>query len=303
MKCQKVRECFDDYLNAVLDEPALSDIKAHLENCPDCADELRFLEMVHQKTAALTEVKAPADLLANIHARIDASAKKSFFRKIILSAPQFAGVAVAVVLAIILIKLNSQPALKGSAQNLLTKTNEAETLKNAASSNDVKPAAPAIGIDQKRTSANNEKPSGGVSTFLQAPTEAKVAAVETLRVKVIPITDNKLALADKTDEETPNNAPNSFSKGLDVKKEKTGRATQEMDSPDPVKTILDKYQGHIMKIGNSPGKEEWIFEIPPEKYQSFLAELALIGQVEEKTGDLDGDEKTGEIDLYLNHAE
>ena len=47
MNCLEARKCMYDYLNRDLDERTLRDFLSHLEDCPECMEELKITHMVY----------------------------------------------------------------------------------------------------------------------------------------------------------------------------------------------------------------------------------------------------------------
>ncbi len=53
MTCLEARKCIYDYLNHNLEDERLRGFLAHLEECPDCMEELRITHMVYSGVAKL----------------------------------------------------------------------------------------------------------------------------------------------------------------------------------------------------------------------------------------------------------
>lgn len=53
MNCLEARKYMYDYLNRNLEERKLRDFLRHLEECPDCMEELRITHMVYSGVASL----------------------------------------------------------------------------------------------------------------------------------------------------------------------------------------------------------------------------------------------------------
>jgi anti-sigma factor RsiW len=85
MKCAQVKNLLADYLDKELSARDMARAKEHISTCPECRRELEFLKSYRSYAATLKKVKAPDNLLENIHKRIEGSAarngwiKKIFF--------------------------------------------------------------------------------------------------------------------------------------------------------------------------------------------------------------------------------
>ncbi|MDD6281997.1 anti-sigma factor family protein [Oribacterium sp. HCP28S3_H8] len=53
MTCLEARKCIFNYLNHNLDDETLKKFMEHLEECPDCMEELRITHMVYSGVARL----------------------------------------------------------------------------------------------------------------------------------------------------------------------------------------------------------------------------------------------------------
>ncbi len=83
MKCTQVKILLADYLDNLLSDRESSMVKEHVAICSACREELEFLKAYKSYAATLKKIKAPDDLLANIHKRIEESAeKKGILRKL-----------------------------------------------------------------------------------------------------------------------------------------------------------------------------------------------------------------------------
>lgn len=297
MKCKTAKANLDDFLKCNLNEPTLSELKAHLKSCPKCAQELRFLETLHQKIAGLPEEKAPANLLARVHERIDASEKPRFLPQYKSWAPLLARVAAALILGVVLINIANHSLVNQLSPKRLPQSGTVRTFKNEAPPvSAVQPAKSDARNKLRMTPADAEKPVSGVVVPAQLEAPAASPGNEQLAVKVILTTANNDPGTNKISEEQADNAQISSSKGLSfAKKEKS-------DTADPVRAFLDKYHGRVVKTETSSSSEEWAFEIPTQDYQAFVADLAKIGRITEEPKAAGADaagEKEKKVQLQL----
>ncbi|MBN1464202.1 zf-HC2 domain-containing protein [candidate division KSB1 bacterium] len=68
--CDYYRTLFSDYIDAELDAPALSALKAHLDGCAACAQSLRDMQAVKSSLASLPPVKTSESFDLLLQARL-----------------------------------------------------------------------------------------------------------------------------------------------------------------------------------------------------------------------------------------
>lgn len=70
MKCSKVKDLIDAYIDNNLEPEMMNIVKEHLLTCNDCQDEVTFFEKYQGVIASLEKVAAPDDFLEKVHQRI-----------------------------------------------------------------------------------------------------------------------------------------------------------------------------------------------------------------------------------------
>lgn len=74
ISCLEARKCIYEYLNGSLGEQRLRDFLDHIEECPECMEELRITHMVYSGAARLdSSEKEPLDLERDFHKSIERS--------------------------------------------------------------------------------------------------------------------------------------------------------------------------------------------------------------------------------------
>jgi anti-sigma factor (TIGR02949 family) len=64
--CDKAKKDLEEYLHNELCSEEAADIRAHMENCTDCTDELRVGVVLTEAVKRACEETAPADLKAEV---------------------------------------------------------------------------------------------------------------------------------------------------------------------------------------------------------------------------------------------
>jgi anti-sigma factor (TIGR02949 family) len=64
--CEKAKKDLEEYLHNELCSEEAADIRAHMENCTDCNDELRVGQVLTEAVKRACEETAPADLKAEV---------------------------------------------------------------------------------------------------------------------------------------------------------------------------------------------------------------------------------------------
>ena len=72
MRCSKVRSLLDDHVDGVLPAERSSQVRAHLDACPDCEQEHELLRAATAPLSAWGDLQPPADCFARILERIEA---------------------------------------------------------------------------------------------------------------------------------------------------------------------------------------------------------------------------------------
>jgi hypothetical protein len=111
MECSRVNKLFSEYLDGTLEERTRRMLEEHLAACGGCAEDLRTLRSCVAALGSLDKVKAPADFLEKVHARIELDERASwlgrfkeklFFPLHVKVPLEMAGLAVAVLLVVFL---------------------------------------------------------------------------------------------------------------------------------------------------------------------------------------------------------
>jgi anti-sigma factor (TIGR02949 family) len=68
--CDKAKKDLEEYLHNELCSEEAADIRAHMENCTDCTDELRVGVVLTEAVKRACEETAPADLKAEVLLRL-----------------------------------------------------------------------------------------------------------------------------------------------------------------------------------------------------------------------------------------
>jgi len=82
MECSRINELFSEYIDGILDEQTRRSVDEHLAGCRVCAEELRELRDCVGMLGSLGKVRAPADFLEKVHARIELDEKASWLSRI-----------------------------------------------------------------------------------------------------------------------------------------------------------------------------------------------------------------------------
>jgi anti-sigma factor RsiW len=72
MRCSTVRTLLDDHVNGVLPSDRSSQVRAHLDICPECEQELELLRDITAPLSAWGDLEPPAGCFERIVERIDA---------------------------------------------------------------------------------------------------------------------------------------------------------------------------------------------------------------------------------------
>ena len=80
MDCREIKELLEQYADNDLSKETAIAVKKHLALCRECGAEFVLLKKYKEEMSALKIVKAPADFLQQLNARID---NQSFFKRII----------------------------------------------------------------------------------------------------------------------------------------------------------------------------------------------------------------------------
>lgn len=68
--CDKAKAALEEYLRHELHGPDAADICDHVENCPDCSDERRVLEVLTEAVQRSCAESAPVELREQVLLRI-----------------------------------------------------------------------------------------------------------------------------------------------------------------------------------------------------------------------------------------
>lgn len=82
MKCDEIKTLLDEYLDGTLPEDIRETVKKHVQACPECKEELRFLKQYMKSVKTIATVKAPDDFLEELHRRINAPARTGIIQKL-----------------------------------------------------------------------------------------------------------------------------------------------------------------------------------------------------------------------------
>jgi hypothetical protein len=75
MDCNKIKKYLDEYIENDLDKNISGIIKKHLSSCEKCTSEFAFQKNYRKEIDSLEKMKAPADFLQQLNARIDKRSK------------------------------------------------------------------------------------------------------------------------------------------------------------------------------------------------------------------------------------
>jgi len=78
MECSRVNELFSEYLDGTLDDKTRRMLEGHLAACGSCAEDLKTLRSCVAALGSLDKVRAPADFLEKVQARIELDERASW---------------------------------------------------------------------------------------------------------------------------------------------------------------------------------------------------------------------------------
>jgi len=98
MSCQRVKKKLSAYMDGALQPEDQKEIKNHLDNCQDCADELKNLQVVWEALDILPQAERTPYFYTRLKARIESSSrngkpvwKKQLWVPFAFAAAMFAG--------------------------------------------------------------------------------------------------------------------------------------------------------------------------------------------------------------------
>jgi len=114
MNCEEIQNLLSEYIDGELAEGERLRLDDHLENCPDCREELAHLREYLNDIGSLRKIKPPADFLKQVHSRLESQSpfktalKKIAFPIRIKIPLELAGLAAAAVLIIYILNISPE---------------------------------------------------------------------------------------------------------------------------------------------------------------------------------------------------
>jgi anti-sigma factor RsiW len=111
MECSRVNQLFSEYIDDAIDEKTRRTLEEHLTACESCAGDLKALRSSVAAFGSLVQVRAPADFIEKLHARIELNEQvswvgwlktKLFFPLHIKLPLEVAGLAMAALLVVVI---------------------------------------------------------------------------------------------------------------------------------------------------------------------------------------------------------
>ncbi len=282
MKCQKVRESLQDYLNDKLSVEFKKAIEQHLKECQDCTAELGFLQVYFNKANNAMITEAPSDLLANIHRRLEeTNAPKRFFAGFFtpLTAGLAGTIGVVAVLILVFFLYNPLTSIPEKEPNI---DKAVGTYDQAALFKESKPIATVASVGKTKNNRTIQ-PEILITLAVSYGENYQYSEHELLR-KSVPVkkSENSKVLTESLEENQPqlNSTKNSI-----VKDEMAAKTVPQSEEEETqleiwqIKNLILQLQGNILEEKyNQTGKpEEFLFQVPELKYQQLLSELSKYG--------------------------
>ena len=300
MRCDDLRKRLPEYMDGALDAKTILEAEKHLFSCPQCRKELEGLKALGQKLSALKKVAAPDDFLEKVHGRIKETNEfnrmmRALFAPSRIKIPRVAiGAIATVIVGIALYKVVN------ITMPLVTVT-EAPRYQNAilarktavsAKTYTMKPAA-AKGIAKAAPAAQAQIATASLKQSVKSEYDGR--AMMTDEVKSADYAYSKEALKR---EEAPAQEKAQKAAALSVAQEtiSTDNLTAGSSAPMPLPDLAPKVGkmveglgGKLIATEQAAGDKSlagagmsisMIVEIPDDKYDVFVKNLASMGKFE-----------------------
>lgn len=324
MNCSQVTELLTEYADNRLDPATRIDLEQHLAHCQACAAEWASLRAYFEAMDSLPRVRAPADFLANVHARLE---QPGWFKRLLswlfipmkLKLPFEAAGLIAASLLVVLLYRGTEPE-----KSQLTPIPPAPPFQAPAASTPPLSTAPASPAPLPPTPSHSSPeqsspashPLSASRPVPHAPPRAIPEPVE-LVLHLNPAADRLTATpsAQRTQLPTataPTAAPQaeeqvSARKVAPVPPPATGRTESTGPSSSAatfsrIKELVEKLDGAILPVNDGSDTQlpqVVTAEIPARRYDSLVAELDHLGRLEKPAAGPQVPDQAGLIQLQI----
>jgi hypothetical protein len=288
MECRDVKSRLSEYVDGVLDDNESSQVRAHVETCPDCAKMYASMTRLIGFMRETESVDEPADFLVSVRARLDSRSSPGDIVRRWLGTPvtsmplKAAAVALVVVLLVHLPgDLRERPPVElpssiDAEKRVEITTNDSRGRRDEPAPSSKKNEVGELMLDQfaeERPSEIEGSGVGGTPTGRDEDVLAEVGRAKSTGDEAgdaeVGLYEDKLARAAGAEE---------IDSDFDQAKDRTISRTAEA----PLREVVQAMAGTVVESEYDEGKNRvvaLVVEIPEDNYDAFIEELDRLENV------------------------
>ena len=310
MNCRKVQLLITDYLDGRIDQSEMNEIAAHIRECRDCAEEIRFLSWYRKQLEDTPRVNVPPDFLEHVIKKVSRITRRgileAMFSPPLIKIPiQAAALAVIVIIAVLFIRPGMRDEESPRTQQDLSQTlsrdtdhkgregaadRERDEIANAPFRREKEKASPMVAQPPVRHSAAKRVASSGPASAV-----------------VVYLSAHQPSSAPMKSEAVNDNAPEAgkaIQSAEDRKSDKALSSTlSELDATDYILDTIRKSNGRIIRMDYNAGRGAYrsiVAEVPAASCSRFMGLLRSRWQVQQSAPAPCGGDSMVLIELHIS---